>query len=336
MPPKRHNRLLIEAARMYYVEGLDQGKIAKRLELSRSSVSRILAKARESGIVQVTIAGDDHVSRNRDLEDALRGAFGLREVRVAEVSRDSTALRAVGRLASDVFVHRVGSAARIGISWGHTIGRFVEAVPSLALRPDTQLIPLVGGMPQLDTAPSGNTSMRALADACGVAPQRFDAPAMVESAATYHAMMSESSVQASLKRARTCDLAFVGIGAFGVHTSRQVLDAMALSDEEREAVLAAEPAGDCLGRFFTIQGEPLGPPTSERVIGLEIGDLANIEVAVAIAAGKEKAEGVLGALNTGCFDIMVVDEALAAETLVRHRQQSGLVDQTSREALGAD
>ncbi|MFV0452577.1 MAG: sugar-binding transcriptional regulator [Propioniciclava sp.] len=320
MPPKRHNRLLIEAARMYYIEGLDQGRIAQRLELSRSSVSRILAKARESGIVQVTIAGDDQVSRNRELEESLRATFGLREVRVAVTSRDTTALWAVGQLAADVFVRRAPSAARIGISWGQTVGRFTEAIPSLTLRPDTKLTPLVAGMPQLDTAPSGNTVMRALADACGLRPERFDAPAMVESAATFHAMMSESTVKRALARARMCDLAFVGIGAFGVQTSRHVVEAMALTAEELDTVLAAHPAGDCLGRLFDIHGRTLGPPTSERVIGIDIDDLARIDVAVALAAGKEKAEGVLGALNTGSFDILVVDEGLAAAILTRAGQ----------------
>lgn len=300
---------------MYYIEGLDQGQVGRRLGLSRSSVSRILATARELGIVQVRIAGDEHLARNRDLETALVRAFGLREALVAETASSATALKAVGQLASQLFTRRGTSASRIGFSWGFTIGQLIDAIPQTTLRPDTKLTPLVGGMPVLDTAMSGNTNLQLLAVKCGLTAERFDAPAVVESAATYHAMMSESTVMAALTRARDCDLAFLGIGSFGVHTSRHVLDAMRLDADELAQVMAAAPVGDVLGRFFDIDGVPLGPPSAERVIGITIDEVNQIDVAVAIAAGKQKARGFVGAMRTGVFDIAVVDEGLAAAAL---------------------
>lgn len=318
MPAKRDHQQLIDAARMYYIEGLDQGQIGRRLGLSRSSVSRILATARETGVVQVRIAGDDHVERNRDLESALVRTFGLREALVAETSSPATQLRSVAQLASQVFTRRSTAAGQIGFSWGYTVGKLVETIPQMLLRPDTKLTPLVGGMPTLDSAPSGNLNIQILAEKCGLVAERFDAPAIVESAATYHAMMSESSVQAALQRARNCDLVFIGIGSFGVHTSTRILDAMKLTESELATLLGAQPTGDMCGRFFDIDGVPLGPPAAERVIGIEIAALADIAVTVGMAAGKEKAPGVLGALRTGVLDLLVVDEALAATLLARH------------------
>lgn len=312
MPAKRDQRLLIDAARMYYVEGLDQGQVGRRLGLSRSGVSRILATARELGVVQVRIIGDEHVSRNKDLETALVREFGLREVLVAETQSEGMSLRAVGQLASQVFTRRSATAKRIGLSWGFTVGQLVEAIPQMTLRPTMKLTPLVGGMPLLDTGPSGNSYIQTLAEKCGLSAERFDAPAIVESAATFHAMMSESTVKGALERARACDLAFVGIGSFGIQTSKQTVDAMRLTKDEWADVLRAEPVGDLVGRLFDIDGEPLGPPASERVIGTDIDEIRGMQIAVGLAAGKEKAPGVLGALRTGAFDILVVDEALAA------------------------
>lgn len=322
MPAKRDQQLLIEAARMYYIEGLDQGQVGRRLGVSRSSVSRMLTTARESGIVQVRIAGDDHIDRNRELERELMRAFGLREALVAQPTSIATALESVGQLAAQLFTRRSPSATRIGLSWGFTVGTLIDAVPRMTLRPDTKLTPLVGGMPLLDTAPSGNTNIQTLASKCGIVAERFDAPAIVESSLTYHAMMSESSVKTALARARICDLVFIGIGSFGVHTSKKILDSMRLSDEEKSAVLEAEPAGDILGRFFDIEGTPLGPPSAERVIGVDIEAVRAMEVAVGLAAGKEKARGVLGALRMGVFDVLVVDEGLAASLLALLSNQS--------------
>ncbi len=322
MPAKRDQHQLIEAARMYYIEGLDQGQVARRIGVSRSSVSRMLTAARELGIVQIRINGDDHIERNRELERELMRAFGLREVLVAQATSANTPLDSVGRLAAQLFTRRATSATRIGFSWGFTVGKLIDAIPRRTLRPDTKLTPLVGGMPVLDAAPSGNTNIQTLASKCGIVAERFDAPAIVESSLTCHAMMSESSVKAALARASACDLAFIGIGSFGVHTSRKILDSMRLSDEEMATVLAAQPAGDILGRFFDINGTPLGPPSSERVIGIEIEAVRAIEIAVALAAGKEKTHGVLGALRTGVFDILVVDEGLAASVLAGLSGQS--------------
>lgn len=315
MPAKRDRQSLIDVAHMYYIEGLDQGQVGRRLGISRSSVSRMLADARKSGIVQVRIAGDGHIDRDHQLERDLTHAFGLREALVAPADSMATALESVGQLAGQFFTRRSPSATRIGFSWGFTVGQLIDAVPQMTLRPDTRLIPLVGGMPLLDTAPSGNTHIQTLADKCGLVAERFDAPAIVESSLTYRAMMSESSVKAALTRAETCDLAFIGIGSFGVHTSKKILDSMRLSDEELATVLASRPAGDILGRFFDIEGRSLGPPSSERVIGIEIEAARSIGTAVGLAAGKEKVRGVLGALRTGVLDVLIVDEELATALL---------------------
>lgn len=315
MSARRDQQQLIEAARLYYLEGLDQSQVGKRLQLSRSTVSRMLAEARESGIVQITIVGAHHVDRNRELEAALMSAFSLSEALVCETQAPAATLRSVAQLGVQTFTHRAPRANRIGFSWGTTVGALIDELPDLSLPSQTRLVPLVGGMPTLDTAPSGNTNMEVVATKCGVTAEHFYAPAVVESALTQQAMMRESSVQDALQRAASCELAFVGIGGFNYRTSKRVLDAMRLTEAERAAVVAAEPTGDMLGRYFDIQGRPLGAPTADRVIGLDLDALAQIDVVVGLAAGKEKASGVLGALRHGALDLVIVDEQLAAATL---------------------
>lgn len=315
MPAKRERSVLVEAARLYYLQGRDQGAVARRLGVSRSSVSRILAAAREEGIVHITIVGDSHIERNRELEAALLRKFGLREVLVASATTAVDGARGVAALASQIFLRRGPSASRIGLSWGLTIGAFTDALPETTLRETTRITALVGGMPSLDSGPSGNLHIQQLAEKCGISAQRFDAPAIVESSATYDAMMSESYIRQTLQQAASCELAFVGVGTYGVHTSRQVLAAMKLNENEMAQVEAQHPVGDILGRFFDIDGTPLGLPTSHRVIGITIEELKAIDCTVALASSRDKASGVLGALRTGAIDVLVVDEALAAGVL---------------------
>ena len=273
MPAKRDQQLLIDAARLYYVDGLDQGQVGERLGLSRSSVSRILHEARSSGLVQIHIVGDDRTVRDGELERRLVRTFGLREALVADTSTSADPGASVARLAGEAFPRLASGASRIGFSWGLTVARFIDLLPDTRLRPDTRIVPLVGGMPTLDSAPSGNSHLQILADKCGAVAGRFDAPAIVESALTQQAMMSESSVQASLAEARSCD------------------------------------------RYFTIEGVPLGPPASERVIGIDLDDLRRIRTVIGLATGRAKTTGTLGALRTGALDILVVDDVLAQALL---------------------
>jgi len=49
-------RLLVKVSRYYYEDGLNQDAITARMGLSRSKVSRLMAQAREVGVVQISVA----------------------------------------------------------------------------------------------------------------------------------------------------------------------------------------------------------------------------------------------------------------------------------------
>ena len=61
-------QLMVSVARMYYQQGLKQEEIAKRVKVSRASISLILAEARRSGIVEITIRNplEDNAELSRD------------------------------------------------------------------------------------------------------------------------------------------------------------------------------------------------------------------------------------------------------------------------------
>ena len=96
--------LLVLAAELYYVENATQAQIAKRLGVSRPTVSRLLTAARRQGIVRIEIV---RPSRPDDqLATQVRTALGLREVRVVDtmpgVARLADLAPAVGDALLDV------------------------------------------------------------------------------------------------------------------------------------------------------------------------------------------------------------------------------------------
>jgi len=79
VPQRRSIDLLLQAARLYYVEGNCQQEVAERLHLSRSAVSRIIIAAREQGIVEFRIDTDLSrlaISAGMDATSADRQPFG--------------------------------------------------------------------------------------------------------------------------------------------------------------------------------------------------------------------------------------------------------------------
>ena len=62
---------LVTAARLFYVDGLTQDKVAKALGLSQSSVSRLLDRARREGIVKAHIEPPRLLKLEAELRDTL-------------------------------------------------------------------------------------------------------------------------------------------------------------------------------------------------------------------------------------------------------------------------
>lgn len=315
MPAPRDTALVVRAARLYYEQGRSQTEVGAELGLSRSNVSRILSQAKERGIVEVTIHDPDGPPRRDEaLEAALRATFSLREVHVVSAPRTS-AMEAVAREGAALISERAATVRSIGVSWGQTVQSVVARMETLRPRPTPTVLPLVGGHSALDQFDSGESVLRVLASRLGATPRTLYAPAVLESATAAETLRAESSIRTVLEAAAQVELAVVGIGSMGQHSSPHVLELMALSDEERAAFEAQGPVGDVCGRFIDAHGVPLGAPTDQRVLAVTFSELLRIPEVLGVAAGAEKAPGVAGVLRSGVIRTLVVDVDLARDLL---------------------
>jgi DNA-binding transcriptional regulator LsrR (DeoR family) len=314
MPPPRDQQFLVKAARLYYEEGRSQNEIANTLKVSRSSVSRMLAAARERGIVRIQI--NDPTGRDMDLETELATRFGLRDCRVAETHRGDRPLSRVGDLGARWLLDSLQSGQEVGISWGHGVQAVVRHVPDEGGL-DVEVLPLVGGLSVVDSAITGEELVRDLSGRVGGRFQRLHAPALLTSKAGRDVLLAEPTVQRTLEAARRVQVALVGIGSAGQGSSAALVRAMNLTDDERAAFESAHPAGDVCARFFDADGVPVTGPTDDRVLAVSLADLAAIPLVAGVAAGPEKAAGVLGALRTRVLDVLVCDSSLARALLAR-------------------
>jgi len=320
MPPARDPSLLARAARLYFVEDRSQDDIAAVLGTTRSNVSRMLKQARDLGIVEIRIV--DPARRDHELELALRDRFPLVDARILEVAPDTDVLPGVGRLAVRWLEETLRDDQVVALSWGQTLEAMVQAVDGLSRR-DVEVVQLVGGLSSLDSAATGQELVRELSERMGARHRYLHAPALFGSAEALAMLLRERTIAAALDVAKRADIAIVGIGTPGIGSSEALLTALGLTPEERAAFDAARPVGDVCGRYYDLAGRDVGGAVGERVLAVTLDDLRAIPTVAGVAAGPEKARGILGALHGRIIDVLVCDQAAARAVLSLDQDQAG-------------
>jgi DNA-binding transcriptional regulator LsrR (DeoR family) len=312
MPAPRDRLSLIKAARMYFLDGRSQDDIARVIGTSRSNVSRMLTAARAQGIVEIRV--HDQTVRTGELEQALRERFDLAHVRVAAFQPGTDVQGAAGDLAAQWLDESLHDGLVLGMSWGTSLQAMVAAI-SVDQPRSVEVVPLVGGLKTAESFASGQELVRELAGRLGATYRYLHAPALLRSNAARDALLAEPAISEVLARARAADIAMIGIGTVGTGSSNEIVDGLGLSAVERKAFLAAGPVGDTCCRFFDAQGRPIGGVVHDRVIAVELEELAAIRTVVGVATGAEKAPGVLGAIRGGIIDGLITDASLALALL---------------------
>jgi DNA-binding transcriptional regulator LsrR (DeoR family) len=312
MPSPRDPALLAKAARLYFVDDRSQDDVAAILGTTRSNVSRMLKQARDLGIVQIRIV--DPAGRDQELELALADRFGLADARVLEAAPGTDALSGVGRLAARWLDETLRDGQVVALSWGQTLQAMVRAVNGLARR-DVEVVQLVGGLSALDSALTGQELVRELSERMGARHRYLHAPALFGSAEALTVMLHEQAIADALDAAKAADIAVVGIGTPGLGSSRALLDSLGLSRSQRAEFDAAGAVGDVCARFYDLAGQEVRSVVNQRVLAVTLDDLRAIPTVAGVAAGPEKALGILGALRGRIIDVLICDQAAARSVL---------------------
>ena len=88
-----------------------------------------------------------------------------------------------------------------------------------------------------------------------------------------------------------------------------------VSAVELDTLKQAGAVGDILGHCFDRQGHFIETDLEERLIGIPISLLREVEERVAIAGGDYKLTAIRGALRSGIVTTLVTDDHTAARLL---------------------
>ena len=313
--------LMTRAASLYYMEDRTQAEIADLLGLSRPKVGRLLKRAREVGIVEITLR--PHPALNLQLESTLMAHFGLQQVLLAADQRDPQAQRAlVAQMVSSYLARTLDDGMVVAVGMGHNAGAVPDHVSSPSPRACT-FISALGGSPKIDQPINPNDICRRLAERFEGTSRSLYAPAYAENPMVRDSFMNHEAIRQTLALARQADLALVGIG--DARDESAVVRIGCFSSREMRQLRQAGAVGDMLGFFFDIQGEPVIDGMGDRVVGLGPEDLRAIPCVIGIASETEKVQAILGALRTGILNVLATSVANARTILAFEAEGSSRV-----------
>ena len=307
-------RLLVKVSRFYYEDGENQDAITARLGLSRSKVSRLLAQAREAGIVQISVVPPDQLFT--DLEARLETRFGLKEALVVESSATDTqeaVSRTIGTAAAGYLARAIGSRSTVGIAWGTTLYHLAAALPSYQL-PDVQVVQIIGGLGPPDAEIHATELARHLSRALGCRMALLPVPGIVADQRTRETLLHDVHVQRAVQAFDHLDLAFVGVGA-PTPDSVVLRDGSIISQSELDDLLRKGAVGDIALRFFDADGRPVPSEINDRIIGMTLDQLQRTPRVVGVSGGPAKIPALRGALAGGLINVLITDSVTAERLL---------------------
>ncbi|WP_116134104.1 sugar-binding transcriptional regulator [Tropicimonas sp. IMCC34043] len=304
-------RLIARVAQMYHGEGRRQAEIAKHLHMSQATVSRMLKKAQEEGIVRTSIVPPSGTFI--ELESALRERFGVPEAIVVECSQDSPGpiMSRIGEAAAHFLEATLQADEIIGVaSWSETILKMVDNIYPMRTGRAKYVVQTLGGMGDPTVQTHATHLITRLARLTGAEPRLLTAPGVAQSREAKLVLVSDPYVRETMDLFGRITLAIVGIGSIEP-SSMLARSGNVFSTKELAELTDAGAVGDMSLRFFDRNGAIIKTPLDDRVIGMPLEDLAKVDRVIGLAGGKAKTEAIDAALKTGCIDILITDNFTA-------------------------
>jgi DNA-binding transcriptional regulator LsrR (DeoR family) len=300
-------RLMTRVARMYYERNMRQSEIAEQLGLSQATISRLLNRSRDEGIIRISVNVPQGV--HSEMEEELVAAYDLRDAIVVDCVSENEQIvqRDIGAAAAYYVESTIKPNEVIGLSsWSSNLLALVDAMHQVPRKTGVEVVQILGGVghPGAEVHAARLTSR--LARLVNGKAIFLPAPGIVGSQASLDVILADPYVQEATALFSQVSLALVGIGA--VEPSELLAESGNIFSEKELDILRNEGAvGDILLHFFDENGQPIETSLNSRVVSMSLPQLQQVDRAVGVAGGRRKQKAILGALRGRLVNILVTD-----------------------------
>jgi DNA-binding transcriptional regulator LsrR (DeoR family) len=308
-------RLMTKVARMYYTQSIRQAEITERLNIHQSTVSRLLKRAQQAGIVKISVTVPNGI--HADLEEALESRFDLKEAIVVDSvnNNEDQIARDLGAAAAYFLEQAIKPGEVIGISsWSAALLEMINAMHPSKGSAESKVVQILGGLGNPAAQTHATHLTQRLASLIGGSAILLPAPGITSSPEAKRVLMKESYVREASELFDHVDMVLVGIGA--VEPSKLLASSGNVFSAQEQAQLQKQGAvGDICLQFFDAAGTPVKTPLSERVIGITLPQIKKARRVIALAGGKRKTNAILSALVGRWVNVLITDRYTAKAIL---------------------
>ncbi|MFC0266497.1 sugar-binding transcriptional regulator [Kushneria aurantia] len=322
----KHEQKLDQAARaawLSYVGGRTQDEIAAHLGVSRPGVQRLLALARQEGLVRLEI--DHPIAGCMAMSQAIAERFGLEFCDVVpampqDSGSEEDVTRLIGQAGAKRLLHYLKGKTSLTLSLGsgRTMRATVEALERIE-RPQHRFVSLVGNIAR-DGSANRHDGMMVLADKTGGTRFLLPAPIFAATEAEKEALLSQHLLKVVERVALEAEAGFLGIGR--IDRQATLFQNHFISEAERDELLRAGAVGELLGWPLNDRGQLVDTPITQRLTSLPLPRLER-QLLIGLAGGSSKGPAVLAALRGGWLGGLVTDETAARYILHKEGSQHG-------------
>jgi DNA-binding transcriptional regulator LsrR (DeoR family) len=301
----------VRAAWMYYIAGQNQSDIASLLGTSRPVVQRLIAAAKEEGIVSI---GLHHpVAQCLDYAKLLQEKYQLIDCNIVPVYSEESMLDSVSFGCYQLMARylRDDKLKIIGIGSGLTLKKTIQRIDFHSL--NTRCIALISAMDSNGQCNYYDDVPLLLARKIQAKYYQWPVSRYAQSVDEHTQWCSSRLFRSVNSVAEQADVIFVGIGSLSIQ-SPIVKDGF-INHEQLDELKELGIIGEILGRFIDAQGQVVDCNINSLITSYDIRQ--NQCPRIAAAYGEDKRPSVLAALKGGWINGLVTDEHTARWLLTR-------------------
>lgn len=303
---------LVEISRLYYEGNLTQAEIAKRMNISRPAVSKLLSEARIRGIVTIEIKSP--LMSDEPLLRDLSEVYGLQGGLVVPSGSadDKLITTLLISQAALYFEKLLPDAKKIGLGWGDTMGRFVDELKEQTMTDLTGgfVCPVIGSAPNDIKWYQTNELARSFAEKTGFTPHYLHAPAFPVSLKNKKLFEDTIEYKEISEFWHDLDIVMLGIGTYPSVPDQATAARFGNLLREKKAVgMLATYYFDGVGNLIKSK--------DDIVIRISLDHLRRAQKVMLIGGGAKKINAIRGSLKTDLVTHLVTDDK-TAQSLIEH------------------
>jgi deoxyribonucleoside regulator len=296
-----------KAAQLYYMQDLTMEAIGDELNVSRSSVSRLLDLARSRGIVEIKVISPTEAPQRIEREIKRRWGVSTSLVPVPERTSHIDRLDRVAVSAARMLGNFLGSNMTMGIAWGSTISAVSRHLVKKPLS-NLDVVQLNGAGNDHTTGVTYSSEILSrFGEAFGAQVTHFPVPAFFDDPDTKAALWRERSTARIVELQKRLDIALFGLGSIYAEVPSQVYAGGYLSDADVLALSAEGVVGDVATVFYRADGGWNDIAINLRSSGPGLDVIREAPRRLCVVSGESRLDSLRGALAADLITDLIID-----------------------------